>query len=1514
MTILNGTSSNDILNGGTGDDKLSGGAGSDTLNGGAGSDTLDGGTGDDLLNGGTGDDKLLGGDGNDILNGDEGADKLDGGAGNDTLSGGAGNDQLDGGSGDDTLFGNAGDDQLDGGDGNDTLRGNDGTDVLKGGKGNDMLSGDDGNDKLDGGEGDDRLYGDAGNDFLMGGKGNDRLEGGVGNDALFGGRGNDQLLGGAGDDILYGDSKGSGAGSGGAGWTGGGSLGGGSSGHGSAGADYLDGGAGNDKLYAQAGSDTGAYSWSENLLAGGGTSNDLYDGGTGFDTLELHLSYGERAAAQADLTAFNAFLAANANASRDNGPTFSFSSFNLKVSDWEAYKVVLDNTGPMAANDGKGTGEDGPAVAGNVLTNDSDTDHLDVLHVAGVTNGTSTAVAGSSIAGNHGGSFVIHADGTYTFDAGSAFQYLGAGQSTTTAVTYTVADLAGATATATLTITVTGTNDAPVAVADIKSGLEDTILTGSVATNDSDVDDGAVLSYSLNAPVAGLSIATDGSYSFDAGNAAYQHLAQGATTNVVANYTVADQHGASSISSLTITLTGTNDAPVAVADTNTADAVVEAGVNPGNTPFAGDTSASGNLLANDTDVDDATVKSVVNTGTQTGTYGSVLINADGSWTYSLNNADPDTNGLTQGQAANEVFSYTMRDQFGATSSSTLTISITGTNDAPVAANDAASGNEDSAITTGSVLANDSDADQTLSAANITAFTQAANGTVTNNGNATFTYNPNANFNGTDSFTYTLTDAFGATSTATVNVTVAAVNDAPLATITPTSYAATEQVSLNLKNNGLAVSDIDAGAGNVTLTLSVGEGTLTVSAGTSGASVANSGTSSVAISGTVAQVNALLNSNATSSVAYIDNTNTPSASTTLTMTVNDNGNTGSGGSLVSTDTATIAISAVNDAPVNNGLAAFSTNEDTAKSITGLSISDADAGAATLTTTLAVAHGALVVTGGSAAISGSGTASVTLTGSLAAINATLASNVTYTPQLNYFGSDSLTMSTNDGGNTGSGGALTDTDTVTATVISVNDNPVVTADRLIVSTSTAVSISTAVLLANDTDIDGAALTITSVGGATGITGLTLNANGTVTFTSGNTAGATAGSFTYTANDGNGGTATGTVTIDVRAIGNANAVDTIDLSGAGVYQASYIDAGGGADGLIGGAAGDTFLGGSGNDTLSGTNGNDLLIGGDNNDTLVGGAGNDILRGGQNNDDIDGGAGTEDLIDFSDATAGTGITTFTLTQSAGSTVFNTPGGTNLGSDTYRNIEGVIGTGSADNITGSAGNDILRGGAGNDTLNGAGGTADLIDFSDGSAGLTFTLVQGAGSTFNATAAGLGSDTYSNFEGVIGSNFADALTGSSAADVLRGGGGNDTIGGGAGDDRIVGGTGADILTGGADNDTFVFDTAPNAVDSITDFDASGSVANGDLIEFSLAAFTGLTTASGNTLAAAEFASSNGGGAGDTVGAGVHVIYDSATGNLYYDADGGSSTNRTLIATLTLTNPADAFDFNDIRVGP
>ena len=124
----------------------------------------------------------------------------------------------------------------------------------------------------------------------------------------------------------------------------------------------------------------------------------------------------------------------------------------------------------------------------------------------------------------------------------------------------------------------------------------------------------------------------NGTYTYTLNNsdADTNALAHGVTVTEVFTYTVRDPDGLTDTAQLTITITGTNDAPVAVADTNGADAVTEAGVNPGNTPFAGDPSATGNVLTNDTDVDTGDTKTVsevngsaANVGTAvTGTYGS----------------------------------------------------------------------------------------------------------------------------------------------------------------------------------------------------------------------------------------------------------------------------------------------------------------------------------------------------------------------------------------------------------------------------------------------------------------------------------------------------------------------------------------------------------------------------------------------------------------------------------------------------------------------------------------------------------------------------------------------------------------------------------------------------------------------------------------------------------------------------------------------------------------------------
>ena len=142
-------------------------------------------------------------------------------------------------------------------------------------------------------------------------------------------------------------------------------------------------------------------------------------------------------------------------------------------------------------------------------------------------------------------------------------------------------------------------------------------------------------------------------------------------------------------------------------------------------------------------------------------------------------------------------------------------------------------------------------------------------------------------------------------------------------------------------------------------------------------------------------------------------------------VTDDGGVANGGQNTdqSPNTITFNVTAVNDAPANTLPATFATLEDTSVKLAGLSIADVDAASGTMTVTLSVSSGTLTATsGGSVTVGGSGTGSLTLTGTLADINAFLAaaaSQPSFVPATDANGAVTLTMTTNDGGNTGSGG---------------------------------------------------------------------------------------------------------------------------------------------------------------------------------------------------------------------------------------------------------------------------------------------------------------------------------------------------------------------------------------------------------------------------------------------------------------------------------------------------------------
>ena len=289
-------------------------------------------------------------------------------------------------------------------------------------------------------------------------------------------------------------------------------------------------------------------------------------------------------------------------------------------------------------------------VTGNVLTNDTDVDG-DALTVT-----TTGAQAGTY------GTVTINADGSYSFalnNGNAAVQALGVGETLTQSFNYTISDGNGGTSTSTLTITITGTNDGPVANADATRLAEDAVapVTGNVLTNDTDVDGDALTVTTTGAQVGTygtVTINADGSYSFalNNGNAAVQALGVGETLTQSFNYTISDGNGGTSTSTLTITITGTNDGPVANPDTNT---VAEDTVAP----------VTGNVLTNDTDVDgDALV--VTTTGAQVGIYGTVTINADGSYSFALNNGNAAVQALGVGETLTQSFNYTISDGNGGT--------------------------------------------------------------------------------------------------------------------------------------------------------------------------------------------------------------------------------------------------------------------------------------------------------------------------------------------------------------------------------------------------------------------------------------------------------------------------------------------------------------------------------------------------------------------------------------------------------------------------------------------------------------------------------------------------------------------------------------------------------------------------------------------------------------------------------------------------------------------------------
>jgi hypothetical protein len=419
---------------------------------------------------------------------------------------------------------------------------------------------------------------------------------------------------------------------------------------------------------------------------------------------------------------------------------------------------------PFVLDDAATTAED-TAVTIAVLANDSDVD--------------TTLTVGSVSQPAHG-SAVVNGGATVTYTPAPNF-------SGTDSFDYFIPLGPSSTAVATVTVTVTPVNDAPDAVNDSKTTSEDTAVTISVLSNDTDPENNLLT-------VTAVTQGTKGTVTINGGATITYTPNANANGSDSFTYTISDGNGGTDTATVSITITAVNDAPDAVNDSATTNE---------------DSAVTVSVLGNDTDPEN---NALTITAVTQGTKGSAAINGS-AILYTPNAND---NG-------NDSFTYTISDGNGGTDTATVSITITAVNDPPDAINDIAATAEDTGVTI-TVLANDVDVDG--EALTVTGVTQGTKGAVILNANGTVSYVPAANTNGADAFTYTVRDGSGATDTATVTVSVAPVNDPPTAANDAATTREDAAVTITVLAND---SDVEGNALAVTGTSTPAHGSAAVNA-------------------------------------------------------------------------------------------------------------------------------------------------------------------------------------------------------------------------------------------------------------------------------------------------------------------------------------------------------------------------------------------------------------------------------------------------------------------------------------------------------------------------------------------------------------------------------------------------------------------------------------------------------------------------------------------------------------
>ena len=491
------------------------------------------------------------------------------------------------------------------------------------------------------------------------------------------------------------------------------------------------------------------------------------------------------------------------------------------------------------------------------------------------------------------------------------------------------------------------------------------------------------------------------------------------------------------------------------------------------------------------------------------------------------------------------------DGNGGTVTDTFSITVANTNDAPILANAIPNQNatEDSAFNFqfNSNTFSDVDVSDTL-----TYSAQLAGGSALpawlsfDPVTRTFSGTPLNAHVGTVSIEVIADDGNGGSVTDTFTITVANTNDAPSVTITATDYFADEQTPIDLHGTGISVADVDGDALTITLTAEGSNSNLAATVGTTGVVIVSGvNTNTLVLTGTAAQLNDLFAGNGGSTLTYRLSGDTPVATRMLTISAND-------GSLSGSDTATINITALNDAPENTVPGGQVTSEDTSlvfSSVNGnrIQIDDLDVGAGNLQVTLSVTNGTLTLGGTTGLIftTGDGTndSSLVFSGTKTDINNAL-SILTFNPTMGYNGTAVLAITTSDLGNSGSGGVLIDSDTVNITITAVNDAPTVanTIPNQNTAEDSTFNFQFNINTFADSDV-GDTLTYTAQLAGGGALPAWLSFDPVTRTFSGTPANGDVGtvSIDVIADDGNGGTVTDTFNIVVANINDAPAVANV-------------------------------------------------------------------------------------------------------------------------------------------------------------------------------------------------------------------------------------------------------------------------------------------------------------------------------------------------------------------------------------